>query len=349
MVLERDVVQAATALNSSPVRSETEGIAEPLPTPMPGMNVGFSVEDLSGNPSPPQGQGTSFREASSYFGISVNEDSDAANFSEIVGEAQQLAEIAASPDSFTNSTSPTTAGDIMAIAALDEVEKARRHGNRSYRRGSSNGADGNGHFVQHPQPPSAWIDETACIKGPVDKTDPTSPCSSTIDIEHIVLEVNREVNAVHSQPTNQACLNVQVQAQMDLQQQAQLSTASHPQASTVNDTNLQPAHNAWGTHGSLYDGTGYGDDNSSISPRPSTSSAAPSAPPEAGDNTGYMAASFAQESDAMARDHATLEKVIRACAAFEEEGASGLSDEMIGDIVADVKLAEQMADHSLGA
>ena len=51
----------------------------------------------------------------------------------------------------------------------------------------------------------------------------------------------------------------------------------------------------------------------------------------------------------MARDHETLEEVIRAYAAFEEKGAFGLTDEMIGDIVADVKLAEQMADHSLGA
>jgi hypothetical protein len=51
----------------------------------------------------------------------------------------------------------------------------------------------------------------------------------------------------------------------------------------------------------------------------------------------------------MARDHETLEEVIRAYAAFEEDGVSGLSEDVLGDVVADVELANRLADHSLGA
>jgi hypothetical protein len=51
----------------------------------------------------------------------------------------------------------------------------------------------------------------------------------------------------------------------------------------------------------------------------------------------------------MARDHETLAEVIRAYAALEEEGSSCISEEILEEIVVDVNLANDMANHCLGA
>jgi hypothetical protein len=108
--------------------------------------------------------------------------------------------------------------------------------------------------------------------------------------------------------------------------------------------------NTWGTSGSLYDGTGYGGTSGSTSGRPSTSSTAPEPSSGATGDALYTTASLAQESEATARDHETLDEVIRAYAALEESGISDSDmEDAIAEVRADVELANNMADYSLGA
>jgi hypothetical protein len=346
LTLDKDTLQCFTTSNYSPEQLQTDIVARPCTAPMPGTNVGFIEDDLDEVSSSSKGNGSSLPEVSSYFGMPVTDNADNMDLGDTISEAQQLADMATLPTSFTS----TTAGrGVMDIAALDEVEKARLLGNRVHRRDSPNEAEDNGRVAQHPQVSGAGMHATARNGRQSTELDPSNQYYSPIDIEHIVFEDYVARDNMDPQLVPEAHVIAQAQAQMNLQRQAQMWSESNHQQHAVDNTNVQRANNEWGTHGSLYDGTGYGDECSSISPRPSTSSTAPKTPIKAAGTTVYTADCLAQESDAMARDHETLEEVIRAYAAFEEECASGIRDEMIGDSVADVELAERMADSSLGA
>ncbi|KAF2828733.1 hypothetical protein CC86DRAFT_368883 [Ophiobolus disseminans] len=344
LVLDRDNFQDSTAPNSSPLRPQADVVPDPLPTPMPGTNIGFSDEDLIGKPSPPQGNKASLRETSSYFGISANDNSNNSDLSDIVGEAQHLADMAALTNSFTN---PNAGRGVMAIAALDEVEKARLFRTRVRRSGSTIEVNNDSDFAESQEGSIMGPFSTPCNELQSTEVDSSSRCFSPINIDHVVFDFPTH-NTIDRQPTHETYLVEQVQTQMGLQKQAQLWAATAPQLHTLDDTDPQPV-NAWGTQGSLYDGTGYGDESSSASPRPSTSSTVPREDTEVADKNVCTAALVAEDSLAMAHHHEALEEVIRAYAALEEEGASPIGEDMIGDVVADDELAHSTADCSQGA
>jgi hypothetical protein len=352
LILNKDPNKAAAVPSSIPVRPQMREVMEPLPTPMPGTNVGFSKDDLTGDASSSKQNVMSFREGSSYFEFPVAHSSNDAEDNELRHDAQRPAGIAARQDSFT--TSPTPDEGVMVFAALDEVEKARLQRKRTLpkiERVDESGS--NSHCVQHLCPPESLADGTVNTKDPETRVDPAEHCSSPIDIEHIVFEDCPDFPDVDAQSMHDAAARAQAAGQLELQKQAQLQRDSESQELTAGDGHSQPAPNAWGTHGSLYDGTGYGGSSSSDSPRPSTSYTASKSVRDVSGSTLYRFDSLAEDSAAMARDHETLEEVIRAYAAFEDEGASGISEGTVGDIVAeaqaDVELTASMADYSLGA
>lgn len=345
LILDKDP-NKGVAVPAYPSPPNMREIIEPLPTPMPGTNVGFSENDLTGDASSKQNV-MSFREGSSYFEFPVPDVPNDVEDAEFSHQAQCLADIAAKQDSFTIST--VADGKVMALAALDEVEKARLQRKHTLeRRHSVSEADGNDHCVQHPCAPERLAYDTVHSEDPAVREYIADECYSPIDIEHVVFEDRPEV--VNRRPGN-AYASARAADQVELDKLAQLQRESDLQEHAAGDSLFKPAPNAWGTHGSLYDGTGYGDSSSSNSPRPSTSYTAPGAGIEMSGGTVYRVDSLAEDSVAIARDHETLEEVIRAYAAFEDE--SGISEGMIGHVIAeaqaDVELAESMADYSLGA
>lgn len=341
-ILDNDPNKAA-AVPTYPSPPKMREIIEPLPTPMPGTNVGFSENDLAGDASSSKQNVMSFREGSSYFEFPVCDASNDAEDTELRHDAQCLAKIATMQESST--TDSMTDGKIMVFAALDEVEKMQRRRTLE-KRDRVLEADSHNHCVQHLLAPESLADNSAYAEDIRPRTDPDE-CSSPIDIEHIVFEECPELTDADGREID-ASVRSQAAAQPVLQRLAQLQESSESQERAAGD---KPASNAWGTHGSLYDGTGYGGSSSSDSPRPSTSHTALKEGRNFSGSTMYRADSLAENSAAMARDHETLEEVIRAYAAFEDE--AGISEDMIGHVVADAQadfeLAESMAEYSLGA
>jgi hypothetical protein len=346
LALESDLKRFGNTQKPSPVRSQVGESAAPLPTPMPGTNIGFSADDLASDSL----KLTSSQEGSSYFDVPVADKSDQTQLTGAVDEIQQSANIPALQDSLADR--PTTDHNSMGPAPSKEAEQAPLHGTGIRRCDPSVEIGGNNHALQHLHAPSSGADRVAYSTIRRHEVGSSDQSYSSMDIEHVVFEDFPIPNVADRQPAEETDETAQAEAKMGPRRQAQLCTPAYYQPRTAEYALPEPAPNAWVTHKSLYDGTGYRDDSSSISPTPPTTSAAPKAPMEFRLSTVYTVDPLAEDSAAMAHDHETLEEVIRAYAAFEE-GASGISEEMSGEIVAeaqaDVELANTMADHSLGA
>lgn len=305
IAMDRDTSQISGMTESAPLVLRTKVAAEPLPTPMPGTNLGFSADDLIGAPPPAHGQQLSTSDPTSYFNIPISERSEHTRLNAVEREA---------------------------------VDQAR----------ARKGHSGSATFLQRQLPANVADSDHVTANhslgdGDVESTldtrcNPQDHELTSNDIEHIVYEHYPGPRAGCDQPTLPPNSNPQAQAQL-----VEMQVQALPSASDVLDP---PSPETWGTHGSLYDGTGYGDERSS---RPSTSSTAPKPTAKQACSTVAATTLFAEDSVAMARDHETLEEVIRAYAAFEEDGVSGLSEDVLEDVVADVELANRLADHSLGA
>lgn len=336
MVLSKDTTQGVASAESSPLQPRSQSVVLPLPTPMPGTNIGFSDDDLNGSSSP--GKSLPLGEASGYFGFPLPNSSNNAGPHDSIGEGRQRSNTAPFPDFFT---CPDNASDVMTVAALNEVEKARLLQSPAHRRPFSEEIN---HNVLARHSPEAHI---ASSHGAArDRHNNTEIDASPFDIEHIVFEEYPDHIGIGQKPTPAAQDHALAHVQMDLQKQAHMQLTAKTHA--VGNSDSQPAKNVWGTHSSLYDGTGYGTASSSAS-TPSRSSTAPKASMEVAASGLATPAFLAENSVAMAHEHETLDEVIRAYAAFEEYGASGISEEFLGDVVADAELARKMANYCVGA
>lgn len=158
----------------------------------------------------------------------------------------------------------------------------------------------------------------------------------------------------------------------------QIKTDGGPQMQTHAQVEMHehysPRHSEshWGTHGSLYNGAGYGEETDSSSMHQSSPSTTERQSFESQGALCYtkqpcsliveehlVPAPYAriQDLDAISRDHETLEEVIRAYAMYEEEGASDLRDDFfedvkekgVGECQTNLKPAERRADGGLEA
>jgi len=349
MALERDPVMSGAAPDSRPAHARIENYAEPPHSLTIGTNSFHEVDDTIGVELPRVEQGASLSglipESSSYFTIPVVDKHTRHSNSTSVDHDQKLDY--AAQEAYLMSTMADECTSISNIVA--EAAKAGMHVSQSDRCDSVLApCIHQGEKVRHTN--MAVGRQSACDRCQFNERASMGQGSSPIGIEHIVFNDDPEEKdmATGQMPSYLKYLHRQAQAQRDMQKRvADLNIEYFP----VLDMDPKPAQSTWGTHGSLYDGTGYGDTQSSSSARPSTSSTFPGPPLKTTcmTKTGFDVASLAEESAAMARDHETLEEVIRAYAALEDEGSSGISEEMLEGVVADVQLANDMANHSLGA
>jgi hypothetical protein len=321
MVLEHDNFQACTRLDSSPAQPRRLDVDQMLAA-MPGTNLGSDNDEVVCVASSAKGVGAGLSglptEPSSYFNIPVSNTSprsslrgaDYASDSPISVQPQGAYFIDAI---IRGSPSPV---DIYSMTARSHQHDALTG------RCDSMLSRCNHHDKKAPHEGTARTRQTNCDTSDLPTDQPSA---------------------------YETYLSRQAEAQLALQNQAHPPVAATLEPFPVLDTDPKPAQNTWGTRGSIYDGTGYGDTPSPSSARPSTSSTALETHAEAPEETGFTSASLALESVAMARDHETLQEVIRLHAALEEEGSSMIIEDVMGDVVADAELANKMAGHSLGA
>lgn len=177
--------------------------------------------------------------------------------------------------------------------------------------------------------------------------------SSALNIEHVVFDNSSESSLPKYEHHQRTILLQRSDPESESNALALDPTDSFPQPPTRSDINEGSAHNRWGTKGSLYDGTGYGDASNPSSARPSTSSIVPEEAVAVTVEKAHDPRALARGAVANAREHSNLEEAIRAYAALEaqctaEINEAGLED-MVAEVQADVELANDMADHSLGA
>jgi hypothetical protein len=346
--LERDLRLSPNVTDPSPVHPQTGDDAELLSTPMPGTNISYNHNDLNG--SAPLSHGPEVllshisSETSDYFDMPIAANSA---HTELISVEDGAVQRTNTPALWKHLDGTTLDGDASApIGSSREITTDLHDGQASRCDSLVTGKDLS-HTERDEPVTNAEFEPAVNFQPHGNEMRPAEDSPSSINIEHIVFEESPEVNTTKHQSAQQVYVIRQAEAQMDLQMQAlqvdpkHNSTAHEIQTSTADGMDSVPAPNTWGTHGSLYDGTGYGEASSSTSTRPSTSSTHPDIAKETTSGNKYTAKSLAQDSAAMARDHEALEEVIRAYAALEEKATFGASEDIWEDVVADDRTSHE--------
>jgi hypothetical protein len=345
MALERDSYRSPTISDLSPAFARGAHDADPLPTPMPGTNLGFSENDLIGAFEKNQGAASSEHasEPSSYFNISAVESSAQSDTSKVGSIVDHII--------YSGGTSHTyPATDVSSVTSTVEEVTNTLHHPRTHRCVCTPVRYNNNHSSNCPIHNGGARRTTALSHNLDNESESAQSETSSINIEHAVYVEYSENMLTEFCAAHDGYFSGSAKAKVGLHMQAHPMPPSNRASFVDPDVHSATSRNTWGTSGSLYDGTGYGGTSSSNSGRPSTSSTAPQTHSKSVGGTIYTADSLVEDSEAMARDHETLNEVIRAYAALEDSGLSESDvEDVIAEVRADVELANEMADHSLGA
>jgi hypothetical protein len=318
----------------------------PMPSPMPGTNFGFSDDDFG---LPQKEQKVSSleppSEPSSYFSIPVVENFAHTDSSNVRRVADRVAYAGCRDNTVSNTDASS------AVSTVEADTPAAYH--ICIHRSNSSATRCKHHHLNNNPSHDEDTGRTLCDYCRPSKRESTGSVTSSFDIEHVVYEYNAGKRPRDHRFDRHAYFFQQAKAQNVLQMQAHPLTVSTQPTSTESAARPATPQNTWGTDGSLYDGTGYGGASGSTSGRPSISSTAPEAPAKTASDTVYSAVSLALNSAAMAQEHDSMDEIIRSYAALESKCMYGINENDTGDLVADaqadVELANEMADHSLGA
>jgi hypothetical protein len=345
MALERDSHRSTPISDSSPAFALRAHDADPLPTPMPGTNLGFSENDLMGASEKRQGAALSEHpsEPSSYFSISAVESSTQSDTSKV---GSIIGHIIYSDG--TSHTDPATDAS-STIGTVEEVTSTLHHP-RTHICVCAPARFNNPHSSNCPIH-SGVARRTPVLSHSLDsESESTQSGTSSINIEHAAYVEFAEDMLTEFCAAQDGYFSGSAKAKIGLHMQAHPMPPSNRASFVDPDVRTASPQNTWGTSGSLYDGTGYGGTSSSNSGRPSTSLTAPQMYSTFVGSAADTTASLSEDSEAMERDHETLDEVIRAYAALEHSGLSESDvEDTIAEVRADVELANEMANHSLGA
>jgi hypothetical protein len=319
--LERDPNRYSIVSDSSPARSQFGGNPELTASPMPETNLGLRDNDFGESPALSRGQEAELSmvplEAASYFDTSMAVHSTNSNLDSVGRAAVQqkgamiLEKILDDKISYEGAST---------VANLYKLNKTGIHGEHVYRHDSSVTMQ-NSSLTEHNRTEDAKsLESTVNGQTQRDEIDPMRQETSPNNIEHIVSEDPTSSNTYH-QPAHLVYLIRQPETQTSLEMQARTLSASN----SLHIIEPAPASTAWGTRGSLYDGTGYGDASSSISTRPSTSATVPKEHTKSAVDSTHTAATVTQGPISMTRDHETFDEVIRAHGALGEEAIAGVT------------------------
>jgi hypothetical protein len=343
LALERETHSSGDGSDSSPEHPQQGDELGPMPSPMPGTNLGFSSDDLTGNPQRQHEASSSQTpsEPSSCFSIPVVKSSTRTDSSKVNGVADQVV--------YTGYRDNTvsTINASAAAAGTVEADMVARHQSRTHECVRYNHHHHNNHLAHN-----GGAERTVCAQCRFNGRECTVSATSPLNIENAVYKDYAGVMLPEHRTTDDGYFSRLAKDQIGLQMQSHLSTMPGLPSFHNPGVRSAPPQNTWGTNGSLYDGTGYGGSSGSTSGRPSTESLAPEAHTNTVDDN-YTVASLARDSVAMAQEYESMDEVNRAYAAMEGRGMCSISENGTEDFVAetqaDVALAKEIADHSLGA
>jgi hypothetical protein len=344
IALHNDTSLSDTLSDTSPVRAHIVDVAEPMSTPMPGTNQGFSDNDLAGG-SQGQRKASSLAPPSDYFNIPVIKGSMCTHPNEAIRAADQhyAHVLGCDPTQVPCKHHPSEQKPKNDVHTCKRTDiRYRAEGRESV------GTDSSSLNIEH----IVFEDPSECISlnkpAPAHINDNGGDIGA--DIEASAMLITDFHNLARENQNPEVC---RAKSQMALQKKALPSRASYSRTRVAHRASRVSSPSRWGTQGSLYDGNGYGGDSSSNSTRLSTSSTRPEIRDETIENESNTSASLAQSCVSIARDYDNLEDAIRAYAALEARRSSMISDNTIDYAVAeareDVDLANKMADNTLGA
>jgi hypothetical protein len=344
IALHRETSSSDLLSDTSPARAQTVDVAEPMPTPMPGTNQGFSDNDLAEGSqghrrtSPPE-------PPSDYFNIPVIKGSMCTHPNEAIRAADRhYADV--------HKCDPTQVRckhHLCEKEPMDDMNTGKRIDTR-FRVGKreSVGTNSSSLNIEH----IVFEDPSECTS--LDKPAPAHINDNEDDMNADIEASAMLITDFHNRARASQSPEIwRAKSHRALQKNALPSRASYPQARVVHRASRASSPSRWGTQGSLYDGNGYGGTSSSNSTRLSTSSTRPEIRDETIEKESNTTASLARSCVSIARDYDNLEDAIRAYAALEARRESMISDSTIEDVVdearEDVDLANKMADNALGA
>jgi hypothetical protein len=362
VVLDDDPDQFVLSTESSPSRAQTGTNAEHVPTPMPGTNVGFDDDDLS---SVSSGYFDSLTEVEGADYLVPSElllgsgwataktqslDSEAAKQTQVDALKKPDRILQGEPLLGSGKTTPEIipGGEAAIQTEVDALERrlvanAHHHDARTclnsvHVHWKCNNC---GHLRSSPLLPCLEPGLRSPSTSPNLIEDASLVGHNATDFGAAACQLTHQQQSIENVCPTETKAGERDPAQEQAQEQVQMCQKSVPQAQPIVDT----GSTSWGTHGSLYDGNGYG------CSRPSTSSASPikifassNGLVRAAGGPGNLPiderraqrlSSFDEESPALAKEYAAMGEVIRAYAAYENEGEAGISNDE-----ADVQLAK---------
>ncbi|KAH7401025.1 hypothetical protein DE146DRAFT_632060 [Phaeosphaeria sp. MPI-PUGE-AT-0046c] len=347
--LEKESTPFELAPDCSPARRFIQQHSTAMPTPMPGTNLGFSDQDLrqkyQGDPSsshPPS-------EPSGYFSMPAGEILPPIGLEDTPASCNKhLYDI--TQDSSPNNSIYACYAEVTRDLLYESPASLRKTRQHNCNPTQARCID---HHCDKQQAHDEGNRRDSHIPSRAGDRDSADSCSSALNIEHIVFDNASDCSLPKDEHHDETSRVGQIHKNSGSDTLVRIPVHALPQPPTRSDVNEKSAHDCWGTKGSLYDGTGYGDASSSSSTRPSISSLVPESAAAFTGEESRVPHTLVHGAVAIAREHDKLEDAIRAYAALEAKCAAGLSEEVLEDMVAevhaDVELANDIADHSLGA
>jgi hypothetical protein len=247
--LEADPKQFVLSPRSSPVQPPTSLIAEPVPTPMPGTNVGFDDSDIVGPSSSLVSDTVCWAECGDRLDV-LSEDNP-----EVVTCVRPI-NITCDDESADPETSLIhLSGREQACTAKIDSGPWIPHQPSAAANPSSHDAMLIGYLNCTNDDLIADVDSTNHIWSLEDRRPAFWVCP---DVDG---SLPRPLSSEHN------LVELRHQTYLRIQANSQAAPNTRPITSEV----VGAVPTSWGTHSSLCDGTGYGDDSSSISLRPSVS------------------------------------------------------------------------------
>jgi hypothetical protein len=321
--LERDSNRYSVVSDSSPAHSQFRGNPELTASPTPGTKLGVREYDSGESPALSRGQEAELSmvllEAASYFDTPMAVHSTESNLDSVGRAAVQQKGAMTLEEILDDKISDEGAS---TMANQNELNWTVLHGEHVYRHDSSVAVQNSSHTDHNQTEDAESLESSVDGQTQRDEIKPMIQKTSPNNVEHIVFEDSTSSNTYH-QPAHSVYLIRRPETQMSLEMQAHTLTAS----SSLHIIEPAPTLTAWGTHGSLYDGTGYGDASSSISTRPSTSATVPKEHTKSAVDSTHTGATVTQGPIAMTRDHETLDEVICAYAALGEEAIPAVTED----------------------
>jgi hypothetical protein len=247
--LETDPDQSVLSAEASPIYPHTRLSEEPVPTPLPGTNVGFDDSDTVGPSSSLVRDTVCSGKPGNCFNV-LSEHNP--------GVVTRISPI----DITCDNESADPEASIVHLSGRKQASTVKIDGGPWIPQHLAAAANPSSHDAM-------LIGYFNCTNDDRIANDDSTDHTWSLEDRLPAFWVRPDADRPLPRPLSSEHNLVQLRTQAYLQKRANSHVAPDTRPITSDVVGAVPT--PWGTHGSLYDGTGYGDDSNSISPRPSVS------------------------------------------------------------------------------